>query len=92
VTTELGTDTYVNLMAQYHPAGLVGSTHRDSYHEIARQLARDEYELAIEYAHLGLRRLDQRSRAAALQLPTTPAPAGSLPATRQDTRVRPSAP
>ena len=65
VATELGTETYVNLMAQYHPAGLVGCTHRDGYHEIARQLARDEYELAIEYAdHLGLRRLDQRSRAA----------------------------
>jgi putative pyruvate formate lyase activating enzyme len=93
VATELGTDTYVNLMAQYHPAGLVGCTHRDGYHEIARQLARDEYELAIEYAdHLGLRRLDQRSRAAALQLPATPAPAGSLPATRQDTPVRPSTP
>ena len=73
VATDLGTDTYANLMAQYHPAGLVGSTHRDGYHEIARQLARDEYELAIEYTDLGLRRLDQRSRAAVLQLPATPA-------------------
>jgi hypothetical protein len=74
VATELGTVTYVNLMAQYHPAGLVGCTHRDSYHEAARQLARDEYELAVEYAdHLDLRRRDQRSRAAALQLPATPA-------------------
>jgi hypothetical protein len=67
VARELGTDTYVNLMAQYRPAGLVGSTHRDGYHEIARLLARDEYELAAEFAdQLGLRRLDQRSRAAAV--------------------------
>lgn len=78
VAEELGTDTYVNLMAQYRPAGLVGSSHRDGYHEINRQLARDEYELAAEFAdHLGLRRLDQRSRASAGQLPATPAPAGT---------------
>jgi hypothetical protein len=29
VAEELGTDTYVNLMAQYRPAGLVGRSHRD---------------------------------------------------------------
>jgi putative pyruvate formate lyase activating enzyme len=71
VAEELGTDTYVNLMAQYHPAGLVGGNHRDGYHEIARQLARDEYDRAAESAkQLGLRRLDQRSRASARLLPT----------------------
>ena len=71
VAEELGTGTYVNLMAQYRPAGLVGSDHRDGYHEIARQLHRDEYDRAIEFAdELGLKRLDPRSRAAALLLPT----------------------
>jgi len=71
VADELGTGTYVNLMAQYRPAGLVGNDHRDGYHEIARQLHRDEYRLAAEFAdELGLRRLDPRSRAAARLLPT----------------------
>jgi putative pyruvate formate lyase activating enzyme len=70
VAEELGTGTYINLMAQYRPAGLVGSNHRDGYHEIDRQLARDEYECAAEFAdELGLRRLDQRSRASARLLP-----------------------
>jgi putative pyruvate formate lyase activating enzyme len=70
VAEELGTGTYVNLMAQYRPAGLVGSDHRDGYHEIARQLHRYEYKLAAEFAgELGLRRLDPRSRAAARLLP-----------------------
>src|SRR5262249_57632587 len=70
VADELGTGTYVNLMAQYRPAGLVGNDHRDGYHEIARQLHRDEYRLAAEFADkLGLRRLDPRSRAAARLLP-----------------------
>jgi putative pyruvate formate lyase activating enzyme len=80
VARELGTGTYVNLMAQYHPAGLVGSSRRDGYHEINRQLARDEYELAAEFAdQLGLRRLDQRSRASALLLPTATAPGTGTP-------------
>jgi putative pyruvate formate lyase activating enzyme len=70
VAEELGTDTYVNLMAQYRPAGLIGSSHRDGYHEINRRLGRDEYRLAAEFAgQLGLRRLDQRSRASARLLP-----------------------
>jgi putative pyruvate formate lyase activating enzyme len=70
VAEELGTGTYVNLMAQYRPAGLVGRNHRDGYHEIGRQLARDEYHQAADFAsELGLRRLDQRSRASALLLP-----------------------
>jgi putative pyruvate formate lyase activating enzyme len=72
VAEELGPDTYVDLMAQYHPAGLVGGDHRDGYPEIDRQLARDEYDRAAAFAgELGLRRLDQRSRASALLLPRT---------------------
>src|SRR5262249_18500696 len=71
VAEELGTGTYVNMMAQYRPAGLVGGDHRDGYHEIARQLHREEYDRAIEFAgELGLNRLDPRSRASALLLPT----------------------
>jgi len=78
VAAELGTGTYVDLMAQYHPAGLVGNNQRDGYHEIDRQLARDEYELAIRFAgELGLTRLDRRSQASGLQLPPAPAPAGT---------------
>jgi putative pyruvate formate lyase activating enzyme len=69
VAAELGPGTYVNLMAQYRPAGLVGRTHRDGYHEIDRRLARDQYDRAAQYAaELGLRRLDQRSRVSALLL------------------------
>jgi putative pyruvate formate lyase activating enzyme len=78
VAAELGTGTYVDLMAQYHPAGLVGRNQRDGYHEIDRQLARDEYELAAQFAaELGLTRLDRRSRASGLQLPAAPVPAGT---------------
>ncbi len=76
VAAELGTGTYVDLMAQYHPAGLVGRNQRDDYPEINRHLARDEYELAAGFAsELGLRRLDRRSRASGRLLPRTPAPA-----------------
>lgn len=76
VAEELDTGTYLNQMAQYRPARLVGSPHRDGYHEIA--LARDEYERAAESAdELGLTRLDQRSRASGRQLPAAPAPAGT---------------
>jgi putative pyruvate formate lyase activating enzyme len=78
VAEELGTGTYVDLMAQYHPAGLVGTTRRDSYEEINRHLARGEYELAAMFAgELGLMRLDRRSRASGLQLPAAPAPAAT---------------
>ena len=78
VAEEFGTGTYVDLMAQYHPAGLVGTTRRDSYEEINRHLARGEYELAAKFAgELGLMRLDRRSRASGLQLPAAPAPAAT---------------
>ncbi|HEV2258741.1 MAG TPA: hypothetical protein VGS06_36945 [Streptosporangiaceae bacterium] len=77
VAAELGTGTYVDLMAQYHPAGLAGTGKRDGYREIDRQLARDEYERAARFAgELGLTGLDRRSRASGLELPPAPAPAG----------------
>lgn len=69
VAGELGTDTYVDLMAQYYPAGLVGRRSRDGYLEINRRLSREEYDHAAKLAgELGLRRLDKRSRAAGLLL------------------------
>jgi len=63
VADQLGPDTYLNLMGQYRPDGLV----RDSdYPEIARRLTRDEIRRAVEIAHeLGLHRLDAGSLVAA---------------------------
>src|SRR5919199_763680 len=64
VATELGRGTYVNLMAQYYPAGRTRE-----FPDIDRHLYRDEFERALELAdELGLRRLDGRSRAAAARL------------------------
>jgi putative pyruvate formate lyase activating enzyme len=68
VAGELGPDTYVDLMAQYYPAGLVGKDGRDSYQEIDRHLYREEYLRAVEVGRdLGLR-LDARSVASARRL------------------------
>ena len=65
VADELGPDTYVDLMAQYYPAGLVGKSGRDGrvqFDEIDRHLYREEFLQAIECGRsLGLRRLDARS-------------------------------
>jgi putative pyruvate formate lyase activating enzyme len=59
VAEELGTGTYVNLMAQYYVSGKVGRN--GQYGEIARAIYRDEYEQALALAgELGLR-LDPRS-------------------------------
>lgn len=59
VARELGPDTYVNIMAQYRPAGKVGL---DSYGEINRRITREEYAQALETARAaGLRRLDARA-------------------------------
>ena len=70
MAAELGAGTYVNLMAQYYPAGLVGRNRRDGYAEINRHLARGEYDRTAAFAgELGLRRLDERSCASGLQLP-----------------------
>jgi putative pyruvate formate lyase activating enzyme len=60
VAEELGPGTYVNLMAQYYPAGRTSE-----FPEIDRHLYRSEYARALELAdELGLQRLDQRSRGA----------------------------
>jgi putative pyruvate formate lyase activating enzyme len=62
VAADLGPDTYVNLMAQYYPAGKVGADGR--FEEIDRGISGDEYGRALSIAEeLGLRRLDPRSRA-----------------------------
>ncbi|HEY3205418.1 MAG TPA: radical SAM protein [Gaiellaceae bacterium] len=59
VAEELGTGTYVNLMAQYYVSGKVGRN--GEYEEIARGIHREEYEHALAIAReLGLR-LDPRS-------------------------------
>jgi putative pyruvate formate lyase activating enzyme len=73
VAEELGPDTYVDLMAQYYPAGLVGKGGRDGYGEIDRHLYREEYLEAVDLGHdLGLR-LDVRSVASAVRLAPTDA-------------------
>ena len=64
IASELGPGTYVNVMAQYYPAGRT-----DEFPEIDRHLYRSEFERALEFADaLGLRRLDDRSRAAVRRL------------------------
>jgi putative pyruvate formate lyase activating enzyme len=58
IARELGPETYVNLMDQYHPAGKVTS---EKYGEINRPLTSGELRQAQEIAaDLGLRRLDVR--------------------------------
>ncbi|MFQ5741767.1 MAG: hypothetical protein ACE5JX_22445 [Acidobacteriota bacterium] len=60
MATELGPDTYLNLMDQYYPAGRV---HAQSYAEIARRLTPGEYRTACDMARkLGLHRLDHRRK------------------------------
>jgi putative pyruvate formate lyase activating enzyme len=60
VADELGPGTYLNLMPQYRPAGLVGAG--SDYVEIDRPLDRQEFGRAVGFAEsLGLRRLDPRS-------------------------------
>jgi putative pyruvate formate lyase activating enzyme len=58
IVEELGSDTYVNLMDQYYPAGKINGDH---YPEINRRLGRQEFAEARAIAReLGLRRLDVR--------------------------------
>ena len=58
IARELGLDTYVNLMSQYHPAGCVDHDH---YARIARQVTRQEMEDAYNCAAAcGLRRIEGR--------------------------------
>ncbi|HVO34086.1 MAG TPA: hypothetical protein VMT21_00895, partial [Gemmatimonadales bacterium] len=61
IATELGRDTYVNLMDQYRPAGKVS---RERFAEIDRPLSSAEYREALEIARrVGLWRLDGRAPA-----------------------------
>jgi putative pyruvate formate lyase activating enzyme len=67
---ELSPDTYVNVMAQYYPAGAVSS---EKYPEINRKLFREEYAEAIRMAReAGLWRLDERRPDARLILLNNP--------------------
>jgi putative pyruvate formate lyase activating enzyme len=55
---ELSTDTYINIMAQYHPAGKVNAT---DYPEINRRITHEEFRKAYEVAEeAGLWRFDER--------------------------------
>lgn len=55
---ELGPETYVNLMAQYHPAGRVAGT---EYPEINRCVSPSELEQAVDaFRSAGLTRLDRK--------------------------------
>jgi len=59
VARELGTDTYINLMAQYSPAGKVNDR---EYVEINRHITGDEFQQALTAARAaGLWRLDLHS-------------------------------
>jgi putative pyruvate formate lyase activating enzyme len=59
IARELGTRTYVNVMAQYRPGGRVG---KDRFPELDRPLAASEYEEALRFAAaVGLTRLDSRT-------------------------------
>ncbi|MHC4108290.1 MAG: radical SAM protein [Planctomycetota bacterium] len=58
LASELGTETYINLMDQYRPAGRVCG---ERYPELNRRLSSAEYRRAHELAaELGLSRLDER--------------------------------
>ncbi len=58
IASELGPDSYINLMDQYRPAGKVSA---ERYPEINRPLSTSEFHEASEIAsELGLHRLDVR--------------------------------
>jgi putative pyruvate formate lyase activating enzyme len=72
VAEALGPGTYVNLMAQYYPAGKVGADGK--FEEINRGVTGAEYERALSIAaELGLHRLDPRSCAHGEALAAAPA-------------------
>ena len=55
IATRLSPQTYLNIMAQYHPCGRAGD-----YEELRRPVSGDEYRQALAIArNLGLTRLDQ---------------------------------
>ncbi|HET6947215.1 MAG TPA: radical SAM protein [bacterium] len=65
IAQTLGPDTYVNVMAQYHPAGQVGRNPR--YDGIDRRVFPEEYASAVRAAlDAGISRLDHRVPGGAL--------------------------
>ena len=56
---EIASDTYVNMMAQYHPANKVTA---EKYPEINRRITTSEYRAAVQIAHAFGLRLDERVR------------------------------
>jgi putative pyruvate formate lyase activating enzyme len=59
IVQELGPETYVNVMAQYRPAGRVGD---EAWPELNRPLEHPEYRAALRVAEeVGLVRLDARN-------------------------------
>lgn len=66
IARELGPNTYVNLMDQYHPAGRVD---RSTFPELNRRLSPSEFAQALHMAaELGLHRLDRRRPHPRLQM------------------------
>ena len=60
ISQEVSKKTYVNIMAQYYPAGKVDS---ENYPEINKHLEQSEYDEAIKVANEeGLLRLDPREK------------------------------
>ena len=54
---EISSDTYVNIMDQYHPCGLA-----HKYPEINRRISREEFENALQMAREeGMYRLDSET-------------------------------
>jgi len=65
IAETLGPNTYVNVMAQYHPAGQVGRNPR--YDAINRRIFPEEYAAAVRAAlDAGITRLDHRAAGALL--------------------------
>jgi putative pyruvate formate lyase activating enzyme len=59
LTREISRDTWINVMAQYHPEGLVTSS-ADAYRDIASALSREEFLAAVSAVRAaGLYRLDR---------------------------------
>lgn len=66
IAQELSPTTYVNLLAQYYPAGKVTSS---EFPEINRRVTAVEYERALDAAwRAGLKRLDSRRRSSRVVL------------------------
>lgn len=63
LATEISSDSYVNIMAQYRPCGRA-----DDVPSLRRPITDEEYQEAIEMAHQeGISRLDERKRVFALR-------------------------